>query len=56
MVLNIYFHGYRNNQVYKLRTEKLRECKTMEDMDNYQSLPSYNEMVYKFWTPLSRYE
>jgi len=44
LILNEYFHGYRNNKVCELRNHILWKY----DMQVYVSLPSYNRMMYSF--------
>jgi hypothetical protein len=40
----------RNQMVYNARMKLLRE-----DTDAYLALPSYDEMLFRFWVPLSSY-
>ncbi len=46
--VTVLFFIYRMWEAHKLRIGIMKE-----DLDVYMRLPSYSEMVFKFWRPLS---
>ncbi len=48
----MFFMLWRNELVYQMRIKILHN----ENINLYDSLPSYEKMLFKFWIPLSRYE
>jgi hypothetical protein len=53
MILNIYFN------VYDLSIDSMRKnghSNFIDYYEDYRKLPSYNQMVYKFWIPLDSYK
>lgn len=67
MIILVYiFLLYRNYTVWKIRRSYLllslhllnikEEKESYKVYQEYKKLPSFRKMVYKFWTPLKKYE
>lgn len=48
--LVVLFFMYRMRKAHELRIGIMKD-----DLDTYMRLPSYGEMVFKFWRPLSSF-
>jgi len=47
--LFLFFMLFRNEWLGKERINLIRATKTMEELDEFNKLPSYHSMLYRFW-------